>query len=419
MQNKQPRRIGSFLLGCLFCITAQAELNFKELSEKNINNEERYALETSDDLDLPDDENEPIAAVPISQIRNFIEVFDMVKHNYVSAVTDDQLFENALHGLVEGLDPYSRYLDPEHYQQLLEFTEGDIAEPDFLLQFNPMSQAWLIEGIKTGSANYRQGLRNGMVLEKINGLRTHTLESKKLNQILTGSFGSSIKLELKLQNKDFSLDALRDRKINYDIEPYLTNDQILVIKIKAFQQNTTQQIQAALSFYQQQTMVRGLLIDLRDNPGGLLAAAVDLADLFLDQGLIVTTRGRVEASQRFQALPGALSLSYPVMILQNRNSASAAEVFTAAMKEQGKARVMGERSYGKGAVQKLFPLKQGALQLTVSHYYTPQGHLIEGKGIEPDDVLIMSNDLTDQQILQQALETFNRRLSAVDRKETK
>lgn len=418
MQSKHPKRIGLLLLGCLFCMATHAELNIKELEESDTTTqvEQQEDVPFSDELELSDDESDAaVAEVPITQIRNFIEVFDMVKQNYVAAVTDDELFENALHGLVEELDPYSRYLDAAHYQQLLEFTEGDIAEPNFSLKFNRTSQLWLLDDIGVNSANYRQGLRNGYVVEKINGVRLQSLDQKKLSQILMGSLGSSIKFELNIAGKLQIIEALRDRKISYDVEPYLTNDQILVIKIKAFQQNTTQQVQEILKLYQQQTVLRGLLIDIRDNPGGLLAASVDLADLFLEQGLIVTTRGRIEAPQRFQALPGAISLAYPVAILQNRYSASAAEVFAAAMKEQGRARILGERSYGKGAVQKLFPLKQGALQLTVSHYYTPQGHLIEGKGIEPDDVLTMGSDFTDQQILQNALDTFNRRLPAVEK----
>lgn len=134
---------------------------------------------------------------------------------------------------------------------------------------------------------------------------------------------------------------------------------------------------------------------------------MDLADLFLEEGLIVSTKGRLEAAQRFQALPSDQPIRLPVAILQNKYSASAAEVFTAALKEQNRAIVIGERSYGKGAIQKLFPLEQGALQMTVAHYYTPQGHLIEGKGVEPDEFLPILSSHTHEEILTQAIRLFH------------
>ena len=404
MQNKSSRQISSVLLGCLFCMAVQAEVAMPNFSSQTVQN----AMNSTDDLELSESEQDNIAAeIPIEEIRSFIEVFDMVKQNYVAPITDQKLFENALHGLVEQLDPYSRYLDAQHYQQLLEFTEGEIAEPYFSLNFNGISQTWQLDQVEAGSVNYRQGLRNGMTIEKINNISIYNLDQKKIKQLLTGSLGSSVKLDVMIDNKVKYYDVLRDRKISYDIEPYLTNDRILILKIKAFQKDSTQQIENALKLYQNEIKLRGILIDVRDNPGGLLAAAVDLADLFLEQGLIVTTKGRLEPSQRFQAMPGAIGADYPIRILQNRYSASAAEVFTAAMREHQRVRVFGERSYGKGAVQKLFPLKQGAIQLTVSHYYTPQGHLIEGKGVEPDVKLVMGTELSDQQILQQALDLFN------------
>ena len=403
MQNRSSRQITYVLLGCLFCMTVQAEVTIPRFFSQTVQN----AVNVTDDLELSDTEQEDfIADIPIEEIRSFIEVFDMVKQNYVAPITDQQLFENALHGLVEQLDPYSRYLDAQHYQQLLEFTEGEIAEPYFSLIFNNVTQTWQLDEVETGSVNHRQGLRNGMTVEKINDANIYNFDYKKIKQILTGSLGSSIKLEVLVDNKAKNYEVLRDRKISYDVESYLTNDHILILKIKAFQKDTTQQIEDALKLYQNDIKLKGILIDVRDNPGGLLASAVDLADLFLEQGLIVTTKGRLEPSQRFQAMSGAIDLNYPIRILQNRYSASAAEVFIAAMKEHQRARVFGERSYGKGAVQKLFPLKQGALQLTVSHYYTPQGHLIEGKGVEPDIKLMMGSDLTDQQVLQQAIDQF-------------
>lgn len=371
--------------------------------------------EQDDELSLNDEEADQedmdqVEDVPIEQIRNFIETFQIIKDNYVDPLTNTELFENAMHGLAERLDPYSRYLDAEHYKQLLDFTEGQIAEPQLSMQFNADQQNWQLNKIVRNSDNYRQGLRDGQIVERINGVNIQALDGRSLRSMLTGTFGSTLSLRVKTDEKVQTVEVVRDQQLNYDVEPFLTDDRILVIRIKAFQQDTTAQVQEIIKIYQQRTTIRGLLIDIRDNPGGLLSAAVDLADLFLEQGLIVTTKGRIDPPQKFQALPSQNPINYPIAILQNRFSASAAEVFSAALKEQNRALILGETSYGKGAIQKLFPLKQGALQLTVALYYTPQGHLIEGKGIEPNETLNISRSLTDQQILNQAVISFERSL---------
>ena len=147
------------------------------------------------------------------------------------------------------------------------------------------------------------------------------------------------------------------------------------------------------------------MLDLRNNPGGLLSAAVESADLFLNQGLIVTTKSRSEGDQQFQALPSNEFQNIKLGILINRRSASAAEVFTAALKEHKRAWVIGENSYGKGVVQKLFPLPSGAaLQMTVSHYYTPNGHMIEGQGIQPNQTYPLLPEMKEDSYLEHVTE---------------
>lgn len=401
------------ITGCGFLFAPQVQAN-PAMTDRAVVEQAAFddsGYETEDDLTLSEDEQvedqDAVEDIPIEKIRNFVETFQIVKNNYVDQVTDDELFEQAMHGLVEGLDPYSRYLDAQHYQQLIEFTEGEIAEPQFRLIYNAEQQNWLLSEIVNNSEDYRQGLRNGQIVERINSVNVQNLDERAVKNLLTGSQGSVLTLRIKSQNQLRSIDVIRHQKINYDVEPFLTDDRILVLKIKAFQQDTTKEVQRLIQDYQQQAQIRGLLIDIRDNPGGLLSAAVDLADLFLEQGLIVSTKGRIEPVQRFQALPSQNPIHYPIAILQNRFSASAAEVFSAALKEHKRATILGETSYGKGAVQKLFPLKQGALQLTVSHYYTPNGHLIEGKGIAPDEVLNMNPMMIDQQIMSQAITSFD------------
>ncbi|KAA8733160.1 S41 family peptidase [Acinetobacter qingfengensis] len=408
MLNKQ--RLGLFvILGVsLLMAEVRAEISAPQ-SLSSIQNKANTSTEQHIIMDADDDSESQTAIedVPIEQIQNFIEAFQLIKQNYVAPLDNSELFENAMHGLVEQLDPYSRYLDAEHYKQLVEFTEGQMAEPQFSLRFNASQNNWKINGVARNTENYRLGLRDGQTVERINGVNIQTLDQRTVKNLLTGALGSVLSVRIKIEDKTQVFDVIRDQKLNYDVQATFTDNHILIIKIKAFQQETTQQVEKLLNTYQKRN-IRGLLIDIRDNPGGLLSAAVDLADVFLEQGLIVSTKSRIEPAQRFQALPGTYPITYPMAILQNRFSASAAEVFSAALKQHQRAIVLGETSYGKGAVQKLFPLKQGALQLTVSHYYTPNGQMIEGKGIEADESLNMNTNMNDQQILSQALTAFDR-----------
>lgn len=348
--------------------------------------------------------------VPLEQIRSFIDAYQTIQKNYVDPLSHNELFQLAIQGLTERLDPYSRYLNPEQYQQLLAFTEGILAEPKIKLEFDNQSQRWKVNQVSLVSELYLKGLRNGQIVEKIDDQYLDGLDERSVLNLWRGAMDSHLTLHIG-QDKFKSYDVVREVKVDYAIRPFLTEDRILVIPIRAFQQETTAQVQNALKLYQNKVQLRGILIDIRDNPGGLLSAAVDLADLFLEQGMIVTTQSRIEPPQKFQALPNQHAITLPIAILQNRYSASAAEVFAAAMKDHQKAIIIGEKSYGKGAVQKLFPLQQGALQLTVAHYYTPSEQMIEGKGIQPNLLLAKQKGQSAQSTLEQALYLFNQQLT--------
>jgi carboxyl-terminal processing protease len=206
------------------------------------------------------------------------------------------------------------------------------------------------------------------------------------------------------------ISLVRTKKIETDIEAQLLHNQVLLLKVRVFQQDTANEIKRLIE-ENNPSRLKAVLIDLRNNPGGLLSAAVETADLFLNQGIIVTTKSRSEGNQQFQALPSSEFQNLKVGVLINARSASAAEVFTAAMKEHRRAWVIGEKSYGKGVVQKLFPLSNGtALQMTVSHYYTPSGKMIEGIGIQPDQQYPLQHDMKEETYLEHAAEIIaNRR----------
>lgn len=319
--------------------------------------------------------------IPVSSIQEFVQIYGIVKDNYIQDKNDDALFQQAIRGLVGGLDRYSRYLSPEDFKQLRQYTEGDLASIDFDLKYNPQLKQWVIQGLSNDADSARQGLRNGVTVFKIDDQELSSLNHEQVRQLLSGAIGSTLSIQLSPQSQVFNL--VRNTKVETEIKSQLHHNQVLVLQVKVFQQDTANEIKRIIDSYSGQRL-KAVLFDLRNNPGGLLSAAVESADLFLNQGIIVSTKSRAEGDQQFQALPGFEFQNLKIGILINNRSASAAEVFTAALKEHQRAWVVGEKSYGKGVVQKLFPLSNGAaLQMTVSQYFSPSGQRIEGFGVQP------------------------------------
>lgn len=355
-------------------------------------------------LDFDDEVEQNYAEVPVESIQQFVQIYSIVKENYVDAKNDDALFQQAIKGLVSGLDRYSRYLSPEDYKQLMQYTEGDIASVDFELVYDQQLHQWIIHGLKDNADSAKQGLRNGVTVFKIDDQELKKLNSDQVNSLLNGSIGSTLTLQLAQNSSPIIL--VRNKKIETDIQATLLHNQVLVIKVKVFQQNTANEIKRLIED-QPSARLKAVLLDLRNNPGGLLSAAVETADLFLNQGVIVSTKSRSEGDQQFQALPSFEFQNLKLGILINNRSASAAEVFTAAMKDHGRAWVIGEKSYGKGVVQKLFPLSNGAaLQMTVSHYYTPKGQMIEGVGIQPNQQYLLQHEMKEENYLEHVAEVI-------------
>ncbi|WP_267511118.1 S41 family peptidase [Acinetobacter baumannii] len=356
--------------------------------------------------DSPESE-ESYAEVPIESIQQFVQIYGIVRDNYVDEKSDDALFLQAIKGLVSGLDRYSRYLSAEEYRQLIQYTEGDLASVDFVLSPESHVHKWMIRDLKTGSDSYKLGLRNGQTILKIDNQELKNLTHDQVLGLLYGSIGSTLQVQTEESNSPISL--VRNKKIETDIEPVMLHNQVLVLKIRVFQQDTANEFKRLIE-ENSSSRLKAVLIDLRNNPGGLLSAAVESADLFLNHGIIVSTKSRSEGNQQFQALPGNDFQNIKVGILINHRSASAAEVFTAAMKEHQRAWVMGEKSYGKGVVQKLFPLPSGAaLQMTVSHYYTPNGNMIEGQGIQPNQTYPLPPEMKEEVYLDRVADLLLKR----------
>lgn len=340
----------------------------------------------------------PTAEVPIESIQQFVQIYGIVKDNYVDKKSDDALFQQSIKGLVSGLDRYSRYLSAEEYRQLIQYTEGDLASVDFNLNYDAHAKSWQIQDLKAGSDSSKLGLRNGQAIIKVDNQELKNLNQDQVQGLLYGSIGSTVQIQP--ENNNSTTILVRNKKVETDIEPVLMHNQVLVLKIRVFQQDTANEIKRLIEEYSS-SKLKAVVLDLRNNPGGLLSAAVESADLFLNQGLIVTTKSRSEGDQQFQALPSFEFQNLKLGILINKRSASAAEVFTAALKEHKRAWVVGENSYGKGVVQKLFPLPSGAaLQMTVSHYYTPNGNMIEGQGIQPNQISPLPPEMKEDTYLE-------------------
>ena len=360
------------------------------------------AVKTPPVLDFDDEIEQNYAEVPVESIQQFVQIYSIVKDNYVDEKNDDALFQQAIKGLVGGLDRYSRYLSPEDYKLLLQYTEGDIASVDFELIYDSQLHQWVIQGLKSNADSTKQGLRNGVAVFKIDDQELKKLNHDQVHSLLNGAIGSTLSLQLAQNSAPLTL--VRNKKIETDIQANVLHNQVLVIKIKVFQQDTANEIKRLIEEHSS-SRLKAVLLDLRNNPGGLLSAAVESADLFLNQGLIVSTKSRSEGDQQFQALPSFEFQNLKLGILMNSRSASAAEVFTAALKDHGRAWVVGEKSYGKGVVQKLFPLSNGAaLQMTVSHYYTPKGNMIEGVGIQPNQQYLLQHDMKEENYLEHVAE---------------
>ena len=361
-----------------------------------------YAAEYDDSLEM-DDPEQSIAEVPVESIEQFVQIYGTVKQNYVTEKSDDALFLQAIKGLVGGLDRYSRYLSPEEYKQLVQYTESDLATVDFELNYDNHNRQWQIKNLTVNSDSYKLGLKNGFTIFKLDNQELKNLNREQVEDLLHGSIGSTLQLQLNANSPAMSI--VRNKKMDVaDIEATLLHNQVLVLHVRVFQQDTANEIERLIE-ENNPSKLKAVLIDLRNNPGGLLSSSVETADLFLNQGVIVSTKSRSEGDQQFQALPGNEFQNLKLGILINGRSASAAEVFTAALKEHQRAWVLGEKSYGKGVVQKLFPLANGAaLQMTVSHYFTPKESMIDGQGIRPNQEYAWPLDMKEDTYLNNVAE---------------
>lgn len=329
------------------------------------------------------------AKVPLEEIRRYVTVFNAIRQAYVDPVDDHQLMASGVRGLLFDLDPHSAYLEKADAEQFEEQTRGSYDGVGVELQQLPDGTLRVVAPLDDSPAA-RAGLRSGDRIVAIDGKGLKGGQSDA-SAPLRGKAGSKVVVRVVREgvHEPFDLTLVRDTIRAVSVRSRMLEPGFGYIRIASFQAGTAADFVKQLDALQQQAPLRGLVLDLRSNPGGLLVGAVQIADELLDKGGIVSTRGRESmGDSRFDATPGDRLHGAPLVVLVDAGSASAAEVLAGALHDNRRARVVGSRTFGKGSVQSLLPLDNGdSIKLTTARYYTPSGHSIQALGIEPDVVL--------------------------------
>ena len=334
------------------------------------------------------------------KIDLFGEVLENIKKEYVDEVDQSEILESAINGVLQSLDPYSAYMSPELFKEMQTDTRGEFGglgieigmEAGVVKVISPIDDTPAAQaGIKAGDYIVKIGK------EQVQG--KSLLEAVKL---MRGPVGTSINLTVRRKNVKKPLEFEIVRKI---IEVQSVSSEILgknknlgYIRLKSFNENSDKQFLKTVKKFEKDMKVKGYLLDLRNNPGGLLNQAINITDFFLNDGEIVSTKGRkISETRKFFARRGDEIDGKPIVVLINNGSASASEIFAGALKDHKRAIILGENSYGKGSVQSIIPLKNGGgMRLTISKYYLPSGKSISEVGVTPD--IYVEEDNSDFQI---------------------
>ncbi|HRQ63561.1 MAG TPA: S41 family peptidase [Xanthomonadaceae bacterium] len=332
----------------------------------------------------------PAQPLPIEQIRQFTSVFNTVERGYVDELDRERLMQAAIRGLLQELDPHSEYLDEREVAELAEETQGAYAGIGMEVQLREDGRIEVVAPIDDTPAA-RAGVLAGDILRAIDGEPVAPgTPLREVVSALRGRAGTRVGLTLEREGHGATLmmQLRRERIRVVSVRSELLPSGHGYLRISNFQTDTARDVRRQLQRMQQRAgaPLAGLVVDLRSNPGGLVNAAVEVADLLVDKGLLVSIRGRLPDTRlSFDATPGDLLDGAPVAVLVDGGTASAAEILAAALQDLGRARVVGLPTFGKGSVQTLLPLDNGhAIKLTTARYYTPNGRAIEKGGLKPD-----------------------------------
>ncbi|RLK48179.1 carboxyl-terminal processing protease [Alkalispirillum mobile] len=334
------------------------------------------------------------AELPLEKLQAVAEVYARIRSHYVDEVDDEELLEAAVRGMLSSLDPHSSYLDSDEFKALQEGTRGEFGglgievgmEDGFIKVIAPIDD----------TPASRAGLRPGDLITRIDD---EPIKGKSLNEAvkrMRGEPGSTVELTVVREGEDrpITFELTRDVIQVQSVRSRMLEPGYGYLRISQFQERTGRDVREALSDLKKEAdgSLRGLVLDLRNNPGGVLDGAVSVSDIFLSNGRIVYTEGRDErAEMDFNATPVDMLHGAPMVVLVNRGSASASEIVAGALQDHGRAVIMGSPTFGKGSVQSILPLgRDSAIKLTTARYYTPGGRSIQDEGIQPD---ILSEDL--------------------------
>ena len=321
------------------------------------------------------------------QLNLFGDVFERVRADYVEEVTDKELIESAIEGMLMSLDPHSSYLNPEKFEDMQVQTKGEFGG----LGIEVTMENRLVKVVSPidDTPAARAGIMAGDLITHLDGTQVLGLTLSDAVELMRGPVGTDIVLTVRREGVDKPLEFTITRAIIKirSVRSRVEGD-AAYLRITSFNEQTLSGVQKALKELKSELGDRmtGVIMDLRNNPGGLLDQAVAVSDAFLDKGEIVSTRGRRhDSTQRFNAKPGDLAEGLPIVVLINGGSASASEIVAGALQDHRRAIILGTKSFGKGSVQTIIPISgQGAIRLTTARYFTPSGRSIQAKGIEPD-----------------------------------
>jgi carboxyl-terminal processing protease len=326
--------------------------------------------------------------LPWQDARMLAAVLERVKHDYVNPVDDHQLLQAAIRGMVSSLDPYSAYLDGDEYDEVKISSSGRYSGVGIELSIED-EQVVVIAPFE-GSPAALAGIRSGDIIVTIDGIPVNTSTLADTIGRMRGAEGTAVKMGIMREgNPEPMLFTLKRSRVElHSVRAEMLESGYAYVRISQFSETTGDDLNAALKNLRKHNgaPLKGLVLDMRDNPGGVLEAAVSVADTFLDSGVIVTAKGRTPDSKfEMSATPGDALNGAPIVVLVNGGSASAAEIVAGALKDQHRAKLMGRTTFGKGSVQTIIPLSDDrAVKLTTSLYYTPSGVSINHRGIAPD-----------------------------------
>ena len=320
------------------------------------------------------------------KIDLFGEVLEKIKKEYVEDVDQSDMIDSAINGALQSLDPYSVYMNPEIFQNVETDTKGEFGG----LGIEVGMEAGVVKVISPidDTPAYKAGIKAGDYIVKINGEQVQGKSLMEAVKMMRGPVGSSIKLTIRRKGEKKALEINIKREVIQitSVEGKIFKKNIGYLRLKSFNSNSSKQLVEKINQFEKQNKPVGYILDLRNNPGGLLTQAINVTDFFLESGEILSTKGRrTIENRRFFARKGDKVKGKPLIVLINAGSASASEIVAGALKDHKRAIVLGEKTYGKGSVQSIIPLNDGGgIRLTVSKYYLPSGKSISEVGVAPD-----------------------------------